>query len=98
MPLGFGILEQNKRSFHRSGYAWFPPLAPCFESHVSLEFITEQVDGLLLYSSPLAQLLPWDKEDIMAIGEVHPGPVCRSDGDGDGGAWQLADHRRPFAL
>ncbi|CAL8404574.1 unnamed protein product [Boreogadus saida] len=60
--------QQNKRSFHGNGYAWFPPLAPCFESHVSLEFITEQVDGLLLYSGPLAQLLPWDQEDIMAIG------------------------------
>ena len=62
--------QQNKRSFHGNGYAWFPPLAPCFESHVSLEFITEQVDGLLLYSGPLAQLLPWDQEDIMAIGRT----------------------------
>lgn len=41
---------------------------PCFESHVSLEFITDVADGLLLYSGPLAQLQTWDHEDFMAIG------------------------------
>uniref|UniRef100_A0A8C4YYS6 Si:ch211-186j3.6 n=1 Tax=Gadus morhua TaxID=8049 RepID=A0A8C4YYS6_GADMO len=69
--------QQNKRSFHGNGYAWFPPLAPCFESHVSLEFITEQVDGLLLYSGPLAQLLPWDQEDIMAIELIDGTPTLK---------------------
>lgn len=41
---------------------------PCFESHISLEFITDVADGLLLYSGPLAQLQTWDHEDFMAIG------------------------------
>ncbi|TWW67108.1 putative neural-cadherin 2 [Takifugu flavidus] len=60
--------QQNKHSFHGNGYAWFPPIMPCFESHVSLEFITDVADGLLLYSGPLAQLQTWDHEDFMAIG------------------------------
>uniref|UniRef100_A0A3P8UBI6 Si:ch211-186j3.6 n=1 Tax=Cynoglossus semilaevis TaxID=244447 RepID=A0A3P8UBI6_CYNSE len=59
--------QQNRRSFHGSGYAWFPPMIPCFESHISLEFITDVPDGLLLYSGPLAQLQTWDHEDFMAI-------------------------------
>lgn len=64
--------QQNKHSFHGNGYAWFPPMTPCFESHVSLEFITDVTDGLLLYSGPLAQLQAWDHEDFMAIGRKQP--------------------------
>lgn len=64
--------QQNKHSFRGNGYAWFPPMMPCFESHVSLEFITDVDDGLLLYSGPLAQLQAWDHEDFMAIGRRHP--------------------------
>lgn len=60
--------QQNKHSFHGNGYAWFPPIMPCFESLVSLEFITDMADGLLLYSGPLAQLQAWDHEDFLAIG------------------------------
>lgn len=63
--------QQNKHSFHGNGYAWFPPMMPCFESHVSLEFITDVADGLLLYSGPLAQLQAWDQEDFMAIGRTQ---------------------------
>ena len=44
-------------------------MMPCFESHVSMEFITDVADGLLLYSGPLAQLQTWDNEDFMAIGK-----------------------------
>lgn len=43
-------------------------MMPCFESHVSLEFITDVAEGLLLYSGPLAQLQAWDHEDFMALG------------------------------
>ncbi|CAB1455514.1 unnamed protein product, partial [Pleuronectes platessa] len=59
--------QQNRHGFHGNGYAWFPPMMPCFESHVSMEFITDVADGLLLYSGPLAQLQAWDHEDFMAI-------------------------------
>lgn len=44
-------------------------MRPCFDSHLSLEFMTEEDDGLLLYTGPLATLLPGDAEDYMAIGK-----------------------------
>uniref|UniRef100_A0A673XXT8 Neural-cadherin-like n=1 Tax=Salmo trutta TaxID=8032 RepID=A0A673XXT8_SALTR len=59
--------QQTRRSFLGNGYAWFPPIRPCFDNHLSLEFITEAEDGLLLYSGPLATLQPGDPEDYMAI-------------------------------
>ncbi|KAM4744534.1 neural-cadherin isoform 2-T2 [Anableps anableps] len=69
--------QQNKHSFHGNGYAWFPPMVPCFESHVSLEFITDVADGLLLYSGPLAQLQAWDHEDFMAIELIDGTPTLK---------------------
>ncbi|XP_054631563.1 neural-cadherin-like isoform X2 [Dunckerocampus dactyliophorus] len=59
--------QQPGRSFLGNGYAWFPPIKPCFDSHLSLEFMTEEDDGLLLYAGPLATHLPGDVEDFMAI-------------------------------
>ncbi|XP_055365580.1 neural-cadherin-like isoform X2 [Betta splendens] len=59
--------QQTGLSFLGNGYAWFPPTRPCFDSHLSLEFMTEESDGLLLYVGPLATLLPGDTEDYMAI-------------------------------
>ncbi|XP_032376231.1 LOW QUALITY PROTEIN: neural-cadherin-like [Etheostoma spectabile] len=69
--------QQNKHSFHGNGYAWFPPIMPCFESHMSLEFITDVADGLLLYSGPLAQLQAWDNEDFMAIELIDGTPTLK---------------------
>uniref|UniRef100_A0AAY4EQZ0 Uncharacterized protein n=1 Tax=Denticeps clupeoides TaxID=299321 RepID=A0AAY4EQZ0_9TELE len=69
--------QQTKHSFHGNGYAWFPPIRPCFESHLSLEFITEVTDGLLLYSGPIAQLQPWDPEDFMAIELIDGTPTLK---------------------
>nr|XP_057943554.1 neural-cadherin-like isoform X2 [Doryrhamphus excisus] len=59
--------QQPRRSFLGNGYAWFPPIKPCFYSHLSLEFMTEEDDGLLLYAGPLTAQLPGDVEDFMAI-------------------------------
>ncbi|KAJ4938170.1 hypothetical protein JOQ06_002796, partial [Pogonophryne albipinna] len=59
--------QQTRLSFLGNGYAWFPPIRPCFDSHLSLEFMTEKDDGLLLYAGPLATLLPGEEEDYMAI-------------------------------
>uniref|UniRef100_A0A8D3D467 Si:ch211-186j3.6 n=1 Tax=Scophthalmus maximus TaxID=52904 RepID=A0A8D3D467_SCOMX len=69
--------QQNRHSFHGNGYAWFPPMTPCFESHVSLEFITDVADGLLLYTGPLAQLQAWDQEDFMAIELIDGTPTLK---------------------
>ncbi|NXD82407.1 CADN protein, partial [Halcyon senegalensis] len=59
--------QQTKHSFHGNGYAWFRPIRPCFESSVSLEFITVVPDGLLLYSGPLANPEPGRTENFIAI-------------------------------
>ncbi|CAF98271.1 unnamed protein product, partial [Tetraodon nigroviridis] len=59
--------QQTRLSFLGNGYAWLPPIRPCFDSHLSLEFMTDEDDGLLLYAGPLATLLPGDTEDYMAI-------------------------------
>lgn len=67
--------QQTGLSFLGNGYAWFPPIKPCFDSHLSLEFMTEEDDGLLLYAGPLAALLPGDAEDYMAIGKERVGII-----------------------
>ncbi|XP_029447582.1 LOW QUALITY PROTEIN: neural-cadherin-like [Rhinatrema bivittatum] len=59
--------QQTKRTFLGGGYAWFTPSKLCFEGHISLEFITEVADGLLLYDGPVAPLLPREAEDFIAL-------------------------------
>ncbi|NWX98396.1 CADN protein, partial [Nothoprocta ornata] len=69
--------QQTKHSFHGNGYAWFPPIRPCFESSLSLEFITAVPDGLLLYSGPLSNPEPGSTENFIAI-ELSSGiPVLK---------------------
>lgn len=60
--------QQTRLRFLGNGYAWFPPIRPCFDSHLSLEFMTEEDEGLLLYTGPLTTLLPGEAEDFIAIG------------------------------
>ncbi|XP_061532993.1 putative neural-cadherin 2 isoform X2 [Phycodurus eques] len=69
--------QQTRRSFLGNGYTWFPPMKPCFDSHLSLEFMTEEDDGLLLYAGPLATLLPGDVEDFMAIELIGGAPSLK---------------------
>ncbi|XP_077567014.1 neural-cadherin-like [Stigmatopora nigra] len=69
--------QQTRRSFLGNGYAWFPPMKPCFDSHLSLEFMTEEDDGLLLYTGPMATLLPGDVEDFMAIELTGGAPILK---------------------
>ncbi|XP_009892389.1 PREDICTED: neural-cadherin-like [Charadrius vociferus] len=59
--------QQTKHSFHGNGYAWFRPIRPCFQSSLSLEFITVVPDGLLLYSGPLSNPEPGSTENFIAI-------------------------------
>lgn len=61
--------QQTKRSFGNHGYAWFPPIMPCFQSHISLEFLAEAADGLLLYDGPLSSAHPGEPEDFIAVGK-----------------------------
>ncbi|NWZ65567.1 CADN protein, partial [Acrocephalus arundinaceus] len=76
--------QETKHSFRGHGYAWFPPLQPCFESRISLEFITEVVDGLLLYHGPVAQGQPGEEENFLALelsGGVPSLTVSHSSGE-----------------
>lgn len=45
--------QQTVRSFRGNGWAWYPPLDMCDNSHVGLEFITRKSDGILLYNGPI---------------------------------------------
>lgn len=45
--------QMTTRSFRGTGYAWFPALAMCDNSHISLEFLTGRPEGLLLYNGPI---------------------------------------------
>ncbi|NXC80422.1 CADN protein, partial [Cercotrichas coryphoeus] len=76
--------QQTKHSFRGQGYAWFPPLQPCFGSRISLEFVTEVVDGLLLYHGPAAQGQPGEREHFLALelsGGVPSLTVSHSSGE-----------------
>ncbi|KAM3928305.1 neural-cadherin-like isoform 2-T2 [Leptodactylus fuscus] len=59
--------QQTKRSFTGQGFAWFPPLSLCYESQISLDFITEEADGLLLYNGPMASKNHGESEDFIAV-------------------------------
>ncbi|XP_053349522.1 neural-cadherin [Clarias gariepinus] len=75
--------QQTKHTFLGDGYAWFPPIKPCFRSHISLEFITESDDGLLLYNGPVGALQHGDKEDFIAF-ELKKGTPVLSVNHGSG--------------
>ncbi|KAH0617555.1 hypothetical protein JD844_015936 [Phrynosoma platyrhinos] len=59
--------QQTQHTFRGHGYAWFPPIKPCFQSRISLDFITEVADGLLLYNGPVARVKPEEEEDFIAL-------------------------------
>ncbi|UYV85015.1 hmr-1 [Cordylochernes scorpioides] len=46
--------QQTIRSFNGQGWAWFPSLQQCEESHISVEIITKSPDGLIFYNGPLS--------------------------------------------
>ncbi|XP_066968093.1 neural-cadherin-like isoform X2 [Macrobrachium rosenbergii] len=47
------------RNFLGNGFAWFPPLRTCETPHLSVEFMSTQNEGLLLYNGPLT--FHWDR-------------------------------------
>ncbi|KAJ4431420.1 hypothetical protein ANN_20017, partial [Periplaneta americana] len=54
--------QQTARSFRGSGWAWYPPLDMCDNSHLSLEFITRKADGMLLYNGPI---VPPETDEVL---------------------------------
>lgn len=53
--------QLTTRSFRGDGWAWYPPLQPCHQSHLSVEFITEVESGLLLYDGPVTPPKPHEE-------------------------------------
>lgn len=43
----------TSRTFGGRGWAWFPPLEQCENSHLSLEFLTENPSGIIFYNGPV---------------------------------------------
>ncbi|XP_058799205.1 neural-cadherin isoform X1 [Phymastichus coffea] len=54
--------QQTARSFRGNGWAWYPALEMCDNSHLSFEFITRKSDGLLLYNGPI---VPPESDETM---------------------------------
>ncbi|KAK2845166.1 hypothetical protein Q5P01_011825 [Channa striata] len=75
--------QQTKHSFGGQGYAWFPPIRPCFQSHISLEFLAESASGLLLYNGPLGPVNFLEQEDFIAV-ELISGVPALSINHGSG--------------
>ncbi|XP_049902259.1 neural-cadherin [Epinephelus moara] len=75
--------QQTKHSFGGQGYAWFPPIMPCFQSLISLEFLAESANGLLLYNGPLGPAHSGEQEDFIAI-ELRNGVPALSINHGSG--------------
>ncbi len=51
-PSGFegARCQQLSHSFDGTGWAWYSPLSGCEDDVLSLEFATEQSNGLILYN------------------------------------------------
>ena len=64
--------QQTRHTFGGQGYAWFPPIRPCFQSHISVEFLAESANGLLLYNGPLGSAHSGEQEDFIALGQWLP--------------------------
>lgn len=54
-PAGFAgpQCQITSRTFGGKGWAWFPPLEQCDNSHLSLEFMTESATGIIFYNGPV---------------------------------------------
>lgn len=57
--------QQTARGFRGNGWAWYPALEMCDNSHMSFEFITRKADGLLLYNGPI---VPPESDEVMVSG------------------------------
>ncbi|XP_066938449.1 neural-cadherin-like isoform X1 [Macrobrachium rosenbergii] len=41
------------RTFLGNGFAWFPPLEVCKNTHISVEFLSQEPEGLIFYNGPI---------------------------------------------
>ena len=45
--------QQTTRTFRGNGWAWYPALEMCENSHLSIEFLAKKPDGTLIYNGPM---------------------------------------------
>jgi len=69
--------QQTKHSFDGKGWAWFEPLSKCGDSHTSLELMTTEDDGLVLYQGPITELSEGDAEDFVILEMKRGYPLLR---------------------
>lgn len=60
------LCQLTLRTFHGDGYACFPPIKFCSDFHLSLEFISDQSDGTILYHGLVSGQ---DAEDSISVGK-----------------------------
>ena len=63
------LCKQTKISFRGDGLAWFQPLSACENSKLSIEIMTDQESGLILYNGPMYDTSPDvnDDRDFLAV-------------------------------
>ncbi|KAK7504632.1 hypothetical protein BaRGS_00004118 [Batillaria attramentaria] len=60
--------QQRRHSFDGDSFALYPTLEQCEESQTTIEFITQEDDGLLLYNGPMAEIdLLTQPEDFISL-------------------------------
>ncbi|XP_060076019.1 putative neural-cadherin 2 [Ylistrum balloti] len=59
--------QNTKKGFSGSGYALFKPLEQCLRWETSIEFITQNANGLILYNGPLTALSYTDPTDYIVL-------------------------------
>ena len=71
-PRGFDgpRCQQTTRTFHGRGWAWYPPLELCEESHLSVEFLAKKPEGVILYNGPIVP--PEDEELLKKYDKDEP--------------------------
>ncbi|KAM3920083.1 neural-cadherin-like [Leptodactylus fuscus] len=61
------LCQLNQRSFHGEGYTFFPPIRLCAENHLSVEFTSNEQDGIVLYNGPLSSSPPGNSDYFISI-------------------------------
>ncbi|XP_073515773.1 neural-cadherin-like [Phyllobates terribilis] len=71
------LCQLTLRSFRGDGFASFPPIRFCSETHLSVEFINDEVDGNVLYNGPLSNQPSGYSEYFVSIALVQGVPSLK---------------------
>lgn len=88
-PTGFTgpRCQQVKLSFDGNSWAWVEPLAQCTNTKTSFEFMTQNADGLLLYTGPMYNTTATDNLAFLSVELTQGYPRVRVNlGEGEGTA------------